>query len=291
MPLGYGKLFKRPTVNWMYQSEPEPRTERPARLHAARQGARRLDLDQRPGLHPRPARGLRRLGQLGCRLGLSTTCCPTSGRPRTRSAARANGTAPAGRSRCPTCASRTSCATPSSLRRRGRHPRNHDFNGATPGRHRLLPGSRRATAGAAARRSAICARREARRNLHVETEALAHARAVRGHARRRRRILRRTGATHEARAAREVILSRRRASTRRSCCSSRASARARCCERHGIPVVHDAPRVGEDLQDHLQVAHRLGAARSRSRSTTRWSNLRGPGGRHATMPSARPAAR
>ena len=24
MPLGYGKLFKEKTVNWMYQTEPEP---------------------------------------------------------------------------------------------------------------------------------------------------------------------------------------------------------------------------------------------------------------------------
>ena len=39
--------------------------ERPAHLHAARQGARRLLVDQRPGLHPRPARGLRRLGHPG----------------------------------------------------------------------------------------------------------------------------------------------------------------------------------------------------------------------------------
>ena len=47
-------------------TSPSPsRAQRPAHLHAARQGARRLLLDQRPGLHPRPARGLRRLGHPG----------------------------------------------------------------------------------------------------------------------------------------------------------------------------------------------------------------------------------
>ena len=47
------------------------RHERPAHLLAARQDARRLELDQRPDLHPRPARGLRPLGRAGQpRLGL-----------------------------------------------------------------------------------------------------------------------------------------------------------------------------------------------------------------------------
>ena len=42
-------------------------------------------------------------------------------------------------------------------------------------------------------------------------------------------------------------------SSRRSCCSSRASARARCSSSCGIPVVHELPGVGENLQDHLQI--------------------------------------
>ena len=62
VPLGYGKLFARTDVNWAYESEPEPALNGRQHLHAARQGARRLLVDQRPGLHPRPARGLRRLG-------------------------------------------------------------------------------------------------------------------------------------------------------------------------------------------------------------------------------------
>ena len=36
-------------------------------------------------------------------------------------------------------------------------------------------------------------------------------------------------------------------------------------ERHGIPVVHDAPRVGEDLQDHFYVPHVLALLHGRSR--------------------------
>ena len=60
IPLGYGKLFADPTVNWLYETEPEPELD--DRQHpAARQGAGRLELDQRPALPARPARGLRPL--------------------------------------------------------------------------------------------------------------------------------------------------------------------------------------------------------------------------------------
>ena len=59
--------------------------QRPAHPAAARARARRLLLDQRDGLHPRQPPRLRRLGR--ARLVAGPTCCPTSSRPRTTSAA------------------------------------------------------------------------------------------------------------------------------------------------------------------------------------------------------------
>ena len=61
VPLGYGRLFKEKTVNWMYQTEPEPGLDGRQRVSTARQGAGRIEFDQRPALCPRPARGLRSL--------------------------------------------------------------------------------------------------------------------------------------------------------------------------------------------------------------------------------------
>src|SRR6202171_5713711 len=61
IPLGYGRLFKEKTVNWMYQTEPEPGLGGGAGLHARGQGFGRFEFDQRPALRSRPARGLRSL--------------------------------------------------------------------------------------------------------------------------------------------------------------------------------------------------------------------------------------
>ena len=57
MPLGYGKTFYDPAVNWMYKAEPDPGLQRPGGFLAARQGDRRLQLDQRHGLCARRCLG------------------------------------------------------------------------------------------------------------------------------------------------------------------------------------------------------------------------------------------
>ena len=62
VPIGYGKSFYDPRVNWMYRTEPDPAPRRPQRLLAARQGARRLQRDQRHGVRARASQRLRRLG-------------------------------------------------------------------------------------------------------------------------------------------------------------------------------------------------------------------------------------
>ena len=55
MPLGYGKTFFDPAVNWNYSAEPDPGLAGNCRPLAARQAARRLELDQRHGLDQGPA--------------------------------------------------------------------------------------------------------------------------------------------------------------------------------------------------------------------------------------------
>ena len=84
---------------------------------------------------------LRRMAPARLRgLGLGLACCPISRRPRTRSAAPTNSTASAGRCGCrdhrwqPTLAEAMhEAAIEAGI------PANPDFNGATPGRRRLLP--------------------------------------------------------------------------------------------------------------------------------------------------------
>ena len=106
IPLGYGKLFTDPKVNWLYQSEPEP------------------ELNNRRIIQPRGkvlggsssingllyVRGQRRIsitgGSSAIPAGASRTCCLTSGARRIRSAARTICMAPAGRLRCRMSASR-----------------------------------------------------------------------------------------------------------------------------------------------------------------------------------------
>ena len=58
VPVGYAATLKDPKVNWLFTTEPDAGDPRPHPCLAARQGARRLLVDQRHALHPRPARRL-----------------------------------------------------------------------------------------------------------------------------------------------------------------------------------------------------------------------------------------
>ena len=79
MPAGLAKLVGDKGVNWDYNTAPEPQPRRPPPVVAARQGARRFQLDQRDVLHPRRAARLRRVGRRSApTAGTGTTCCPTS---------------------------------------------------------------------------------------------------------------------------------------------------------------------------------------------------------------------
>ena len=127
-------------------------------------------------------------------------------------------------------------------------PRNDDFNGALQegaGYYQLTArNGRRCSTAVGYLRPA-----EKRPNLTVEVNALA-ARVL--FERRRAAGLEYFvgGQKRTARAAREMILAAGTFNTPQLLQLSGVGPRA-LLERHGIPVVHDAPGVGEDLQDHF----------------------------------------
>jgi len=127
-------------------------------------------------------------------------------------------------------------------------PRNDDFNGATQegtGYYQATArNGRRCSAAVGYLRPA-----EKRLNLRIEVEALAtrvlfEGKRATGVAYAAR------GVKRAARAAREVILAGGTINTPQLLQLSGVGPRA-LLERHGIPLVHDAPGVGEDLQDHF----------------------------------------
>jgi len=129
-------------------------------------------------------------------------------------------------------------------------PRNDDFNGArqegTGYYQATSRNGRRCSAATGYLRPAL-----KRRNLRVEVEALATR--VCFESRRATGVEYRQGAaTHTARAAREVILACGTFNSPQLLQLSGVGPRA-LLERHGIAVVHDAPGVGEALQDHFYV--------------------------------------
>ncbi len=129
-------------------------------------------------------------------------------------------------------------------------PRNPDFNGARQegaGYYQAtIRNGRRSSAATAYLRPA-----KRRPNLRVEVEALATK--VRFEGRRAVGVeYRQGGTTRVARASREVILAGGAINSPQLLQLSGVGARA-LLEQHGIPVVHEAPGVGEDLQDHFYV--------------------------------------
>jgi choline dehydrogenase len=127
-------------------------------------------------------------------------------------------------------------------------PRNDDFNGAsqegTGYYHATARNGRRCSTAVGYLRPA-----EKRPNLRVEVESLATRVLFEG----RRAVgvvYEARGARHEVRAAREVILSGGTFNSPQLLQLSGVGPRA-LLERHGIALVHEAPRVGEDLQDHF----------------------------------------
>jgi choline dehydrogenase len=245
VPLGYGKLFARTDVNWAYESEPEP----------ALNGRRVFTPRGKVLGGSSSINGLVYIR--GQREDFDGWGVPGWGfddllpyflksEDQARGASEWHGTggpiAVSDLERHELCDAFIASAASLGI------PRNDDFNGAAQegaGYYQATArNGRRCSAAVGYLRPA-----EKRANLRVEVNALAtrilfegkRATGVRYEAR---------GATHEARAAREVILAGGTINTPQLLQLSGVGPRA-LLERHGIAVVHDAPGVGEHLQDHF----------------------------------------
>ncbi len=115
-PAGFIKTFQNPRFNWCYTTEPVPGAAGRTHLLSAREGARRIERDQRLPLRPRPGAGLRCLGAVGLSglvLRRRAAVFPQAGGPlrRCRPASAVSGdrsTSPTSAERHPICARRSS---------------------------------------------------------------------------------------------------------------------------------------------------------------------------------------
>ncbi len=124
---------------------------------------------------------------------------------------------------------------------------------ARPRRARACSRPRRDAAGApATARSRICDRRWSRGNLQVETSALAQRILFDGNAAPEALPTGRTGCCAPREARKEVLVSSGAYNSPQLLQLSGVGP-ADLLKQHGIDVVLDAPGVGNDLQDHMQV--------------------------------------
>ena len=254
IPLGYGKLFANAKVNWLYSQRAGARARQPPDHPAARQGAGRIELDQRPALCARPARGFRPLAAARqCRLGLRRRAAVFP--PRRGPGARR-------RRRCTACGGPLAvsdvsephplCEAFIEAAEQAGLPAQRRFQRAERRKAPAISSSPRRTAGAGRPRSAICGRRGGGRNLEIATDALATRLCFRRPARRRRRISAGRRDAHARMPTREVIVAGGAFNSPQLLQLSGIGP-AELLRSHGIDVVADMPGVGADLQDHLQI--------------------------------------
>ncbi|WP_316194371.1 choline dehydrogenase [Bradyrhizobium sp. SZCCHNRI3052] len=251
VPLGYGKLFKEKTVNWMYQTEPEP------------------GLDGRSVFQPRgkvlggssSINGLlyvrgqhedydrwRQRGNVGWGY---DDVLPYFKRAENQSRGAdvyhgVDGPLPVSdwRHEDPLSEAFVKAAVEAGL------PINGDFNGASQEGAGFFQTTtrrgRRASSAASYLRPAL-----GRSNLHVETDALAQRILFEG--RRARGVtFSQRGRMRTARARKEILVSSGAYNSPQLLQLSGVGP-AELLKQHGLDVVLDAPGVGSDLQDHLQV--------------------------------------
>jgi choline dehydrogenase-like flavoprotein len=251
VPLGYGKLFKEKAVNWMYQTEPEPglngRSVFQPRGKTLGGSSSINGLLYIRGQHEDYDRWRQR-GNVGWGY---DDVLPyfKKAEDQTRGADDFHGTGgPLPVSNLghpdPISAAFIEAAVEAGI------PRNPDFNGASQEGagffQTTTKGGRRASAAVAYLRPA-----KNRGNLHVETSALAERILFEG----RRAVgvqYRQTGTSHKARARREILIAGGAFNSPQLLQLSGVGP-AELLRQHGIEVVLDAPGVGHDLQDHMQV--------------------------------------
>jgi choline dehydrogenase len=251
IPLGYGRLFKEKAVNWMYQTEPEPglngRNVFQPRGKVLGGSSSINGLLYIRGQHEDYDRW-RQHGNQGWGY---DDVLPyfKKAEHQTRGADDfhgAGGPLPVSdwRHTDPLSAAFVDAAAEVGL------PGNPDFNGKTQEGagffQTTTQGGRRASAAVAYLRSA-----KGRGNLHVETSALAQKILFDG----RRAVAveyKQAGTVKTARARKEVLISGGAFNSPQLLQLSGVGP-AELLRQHGIEVVLDAPGVGHDLQDHMQV--------------------------------------
>jgi choline dehydrogenase len=251
VPLGYGKLFKAKSVNWMYQTEPEPglngRTVFQPRGKVLGGSSSINGLLYVRGQHEDYDRW-RQLGNTGWGF---DDVLPyfKAAEDQQRGADEFHGSGgplPVSDSRHPDPLSQAfiEAAAESGI------PKNPDFNGAVQeGAGWFQTTTRRGRRASTARSYLRPARR--RSNLRVETAALAQRILFEG--RRAAAVEYKQGGTLKtARAGKEILVSSGAYNSPQLLQLSGVGP-ADPLKRHGIDVVLDAPGVGHDLQDHMQV--------------------------------------
>ena len=253
IPVGYLFAIGNPRSDWMFKTEAGAGPERPRAELSARQGDRRLVVDQRHDLHARPGRRLRSLAPARPhRLGLGRRAADLQAARASFSRRRASITAIGGEWRIEhprvrwdlLDAFRTAAEQAGIKRdRRFQHRRQRGL-GALPrqpeARPALVGGARLPQAGA-----------RAAPNLRLETGCLVER--VEFDGRRAAGVRwRQNGEVKIARCRGEVILSAGSIGSVQTLLLSGVGP-ARSLREFGIPVVLDKPGVGENLQDHLQL--------------------------------------
>jgi choline dehydrogenase len=251
VPLGYGKLFKAKSVNWMYQTEPEPglngRTVFQPRGKVLGGSSSINGLLYVRGQHEDYDRW-RQLGNAGWGF---DDVLPffKKAEDQQRGADDFHGSGgplPVSDSRHPDPLSQAfiDAAAESGI------AKNPDFNGATQEGAGWFQTTTRRGRRASTARSYLRPARQ-RRNLHVETAALAHRIVFAG----RRAVAveyKQGGVLKVARAGKEILVSSGAYNSPQLLQLSGVGP-ADLLRSHGIDVVLDAPGVGHDLQDHMQV--------------------------------------
>jgi choline dehydrogenase len=225
--------------------------ERPAGIPAARQSARRVEFDQRLAVCAGPARGLRSLASARqCRWGYDDVL-PYFKKAENQQRGPdkyhgSDGPLPVSdwRHHDPLSEAFVVAAAETGI------PTNPDFNGATQEGAGFFQTTtsrgRRASTAFSYLRPA-----KARVNLHVETSALAQRILFEG--RRAKAVeYKQEGRVRTARARKEILVSSGAYNSPQLLQLSGVGP-ADLLKQHGIDIVLDAPGVGNDLQDHLQV--------------------------------------
>jgi choline dehydrogenase len=251
VPLGYGKLFKDTTVNWMYQTEPEPglngRTVFQPRGKVLGGSSSINGLLYVRGQHEDYDRW-RQLGNTGWGF---DDVLPYFRKAEDQQRGAddfhgAGGPLPVSDSRHPDPLSQAfiDAAAESGI------PKNPDFNGASQEGAGWFQTTTRRGRRASTARSYLRPARQ-RSNLHVETAALAQRIVFEG--RRAAAVdYKQAGTLRTARARKEILISSGAYNSPQLLQLSGVGP-ADLLTSHGIDVVLDAPGVGHDLQDHMQV--------------------------------------